>query len=149
MINKDEAFFLKHILHHPKALLSPYHITVQAQVHSDYERVFWKESLSKLEADDLRHSYSICQFFKNEKGCSLHPSFKNSVCRSFICLSIEARLNEDERESLHSWTQMIKHEEMLFQRTHEQALMDLGINLLSDPSAVMDYFKTLQDKKRD
>ncbi|MCL7747436.1 hypothetical protein [Halalkalibacter alkaliphilus] len=145
MINKDEAFFQNCILQHPKAHISPFHITVQAQVHPDYTHIANKESLSKLAADDLRHSYSVCQFFKYEKGCSLDPSFKNSVCRSFICLSIEAHLNKKEKESLQSWTHLIKHEESLFQRTHEESLKKLGVNLQSNPSAVVHYFKTLQN----
>ena len=62
---------------------------------------FPKNPLTQLEKDDLRHSYSICQFSEENKGCSLDPSFKNSVCRSFICTSIE--------ESLHDDKQVVQH----------------------------------------
>ncbi|MDT8860620.1 hypothetical protein N0O92_10275 [Alkalihalobacillus sp. MEB130] len=144
MIHKDETFFLEAILSNPKSQISPFHITVPANIHPSYSKTDSDLDLSPLEEDDLRHSHSICQFFKNNQGCTLHPSFKNSVCRSFVCLSIEDHLNEREKQPLQAFTHYIKKEESNFQRIHEQQLRNLNADLQTSPVAVINYFKSLK-----
>ncbi|MFC0472814.1 hypothetical protein ACFFHM_20585 [Halalkalibacter kiskunsagensis] len=147
MCRRDEQFFFQNILAHPTAEISPFSIKIHANTHPAYSQAVAnnKQTLSKIEEDDLRLSYSTCQFFKKEEGCTLHPSFKNSVCRSFICLSIENSLTEKKKQTLLKWTKLIKNEEMTFQRVHEHELKQKDLTLLSNPIEVVHYFQQLQN----
>jgi hypothetical protein len=144
MCRKDEQFFLDKILTNPHAEISPFSIKIHANVHPAYAFVSKKQARTKLEEDDIRLSYSICQFFKKEEGCTLHPSYKNSVCRSFICLTIENSLTEHMKHSLQKWTRIIKNEEMTFQREQELELKKRKINLKLNPTEVIHYFQGLE-----
>ncbi|MFC0560673.1 hypothetical protein ACFFH4_16945 [Halalkalibacter alkalisediminis] len=130
------------ILKHPKAETFAYSIKVHANVHPTYQQTS-QEHLSKLEKDDLKLSYSTCQYFDN--GCSLDPSYKNAVCRTFICMTIENSLDEKHKKLLHKWTKTFSKEEMDFQVKHETKLKQRGINLIETPAKVIKYFQELKD----
>ncbi|WP_227938138.1 hypothetical protein [Alkalihalobacillus deserti] len=140
MCAEDQSFFIDSVLMHPKAETFPYSIKVHAEVHPAYQQVR-KVNLSKLEEDDLKLSYSTCQFFN--KGCSLDPSFKNVVCRTFICMTIENSLEQEQKDSLQKWTKTFSKEELDFQLKHESELKKRGIDLIKNPQKVVQYFQGL------
>lgn len=138
----NPSFFINSILTHPNAERFAYSIKVHANVHPAYEKTS-RGHLSKLERDDLKLSYSTCQYFHN--GCSLNPSYKNAVCRTFICMSVEDSLDEEQKELLQKWTKTFSKEEMDFQIKHEAELNKRGIDLIEDPVQVIQYFRKLND----
>ncbi|MBP3952961.1 hypothetical protein [Bacillus suaedae] len=142
MCTLDQAQF-NLIYNHPDAIIHPYSITVKAAIDPSHDEVKHSSSLTQLERDDLELSYSVCQFFEDRKGCSLQPSFKNAVCRSFICSTIEDSLPNRDKASVQSWTKNIHTQSKEFQHTHEQALLHLGIDLISSPKKVIHYFQAL------
>ncbi|TWI59215.1 hypothetical protein [Halalkalibacter nanhaiisediminis] len=141
MSKKEHSFDIKSILQHQAARVEDYKVTVFAHVHEAYFKVS-KKFLTQMEKDDLRHSYSICQFFKEKKGCILDPSFKNSVCRSFICTNIEESLHYDQ-QVVQAFINEIRTEEHGFQKYHEQVLKQKGINLREHSEEVIEYLKTI------
>lgn len=76
MVQTNEVFFQEYFLNHPAALIEPYSIKIPAIIHPMYNSRPIQQGLTKLEQDDLRQSYSICQFFKTNHGCTLDPSYK-------------------------------------------------------------------------
>ncbi len=140
MCKKTEAIDVYSILHHPAAQLEEYKVTIKAKVHPSFNQLSLGP-LTSLEKDDLRHSYSICHFFIENKGCSLDPAFKNAVCRSFICTKIEESLQYD-KDAVQQMTNQIRKEEVAFQQHHENILKQKGINLLTSPTEVIQYFET-------
>ncbi|WCK55495.1 hypothetical protein PP175_05970 [Aneurinibacillus sp. Ricciae_BoGa-3] len=158
----EEKYFLESIYHNPLNTIHPYEIMAGGRVHPSYYGKKDGEALSPHEkADALSHnprtrflavdeklSYTVCQFFIDGKGCGLDPRFKTSICRSFICQSIEDKLSEREREQLDSWRRSIREEAEPFHRYHKKILEREGITLLEDVHAVMDYFRKLLEAEK-
>lgn len=141
MCKRSDIIDVHSIIGHPAAVLKKYSVRIQAEVHSSF-KLRSQESLTQLEIDDLRQSYAICQFFKENKGCSLDPSFKNAVCRSFICSSIEESSHYD-KQAVQQMTRQFRMEEYEFQEYHESILEQKGINLRTAPNEVIQYFQTI------
>jgi hypothetical protein len=137
---KDPEFLKEFVLKHAKAEIFPYSVKVHASIHSDYKNVDLK-LLTKLEEEDLRLSYSTCQYF--HQGCTLDSTFKNIVCRTFICLTIEDALNKQEKNELNYWTKTFHKRERDFQKLHEGELKKRGIDLVNNPLEVINYFQAL------
>ncbi|ARK30736.1 hypothetical protein [Halalkalibacter krulwichiae] len=92
-----------------------------------------------MENEDLKLSYSTCQFFYN--GCTLKPSFKSAVCRTFICMTIEESLSETKQDELQYWNRVFQKEEKDFQAFHVKELQKRNINLLDNPHKLIKYFQ--------
>ncbi|GAE36517.1 hypothetical protein [Halalkalibacter akibai] len=140
MALKDPLFLKEDVLSHPKAEVFPFSVKVHANIHSEFHKTNHSK-LTKIEREDLQLSYSVCQYF--EIGCTLDPSFKNNVCRTFICLTIEDSLNEDQKKELQYWTKTFQDEDRTFQLKHEANLKKLGLDLINNPTEVIDYFQSI------
>ncbi|WP_100408133.1 hypothetical protein [Bacillus solitudinis] len=141
-IIKQNESFLHRLLQTSDVSIHPYHIVVHAKVHS----TFAKEdiaTLSVLEQEDLKTSYSVCQFFEETRGCTLPPSFKNTVCRSFICSTVELSFTPEEHLNFKKWTQNINKEADNFHREHKLNLQKKSIDIKNNTEKVISYFKVL------
>ncbi|MCK0471952.1 hypothetical protein [Halalkalibacter sp. APA_J-10(15)] len=130
------------IYHHPAAIIHPYSIFVKAEVDSAFDQLN-TQSLSPLEKDDKRTSYSICQFFRKGKGCSLHPQFKNAVCRTFICTTIEEQLTSSDQKTMKEMIKKVYQETRDFQAIHSKNLKSQFIDLRDNPKAIVHYFQSI------
>jgi hypothetical protein len=158
MLKKDqESFFKKEIYFNPRNRVFAYEIIAGAIIHPlFYERgedgcipaerynQLMSNPHTKYQGIDLRLKYGICSFFVKGEGCGLEPSFKTSICRMFICDSIEDTLNKKELKKLHDMQRMVREEADCFQRAHVQALKQKGINLIEHLDQVVDYLKGIE-----
>ncbi|WP_017727597.1 hypothetical protein [Halalkalibacterium ligniniphilum] len=143
MAQHNETFLRTSILNHENAQILPY----QIKVHANVDPSFYKQqsfSLTKLERDDLKLRYSVCVFLKQGEGCSLPPFYKNIVCRSFICPTVESMLSETEQHHLQIMVRTITQVASQFHIKHEKKLIQKGIDLLSNPNAVISYLKEIK-----
>ncbi|MBO8173004.1 MAG: hypothetical protein H0Z33_14080 [Bacillaceae bacterium] len=147
----DDDFFMNHIYHHPKRRIFPYEILVEAQVDDRFYRSEEQEKYRKWLANastryravDFKMTYSICSFFVSGKGCGLPPRYKTSICRSFVCHTIEDQAAEETRQQLKTWQRSIIEEAESFNRVHQEQLQARGWNLIDHPDQVLTYLKML------
>ncbi|GAE30643.1 hypothetical protein [Halalkalibacter hemicellulosilyticus] len=130
------------IYHHPAAVIHPYSIFVKAKVDPSFDQLN-TPFLTQLEKDDQQTSYSICHFFKKGKGCSLHPQFKNAVCRTFICTTIEEQLTTTEQKAMNEMIKRVYQETRKFQTFHSKSLKSQSLNLKNNPEAIVHYFQSI------
>lgn len=137
--NNDEVFLREKIFANTNATIHDYEVIVHANVN---EAFFTHDvsSLSKIEVDDLKLSYSICQFFKEGAGCQLHPSYKNATCRSFICLAVEQVLSDIEQRSLSEAIKNIQEEAKAFNRYYTSLFQRKGWNFHNHLDKIIAYF---------
>ena len=138
--DNNKEFFLESIYHHKSAEITPYEVVIHAKVDPLFEENKL-EHLSTIEQEDIRLQYSVCQFFKPQKGCNLPPSYKNATCRSFICLTVEEKLNSHTKTEVKNWNILIQKEVNSFVKQHEKALKLRGINLQNNVISVLDYLQ--------
>ncbi|WP_078553380.1 hypothetical protein [Bacillus alkalicellulosilyticus] len=140
-------FFINEILQHKSAVINDFEIKVQAMVDSRFSEKNLT-GLSQIEMDDLQLSYSMCQYFKQNMGCSLPLTLKNSTCRSFICSSVENMLPKDQQNNLKTWVNQIKREAATFNKTQQAILQERQLMLMQDFDSIIDYFtQYIQDNK--
>lgn len=142
-------FFLRKIYENERAEITGEGILVHANVDPYYEELVEHQELSRLEVEDLRLRFSICQFFEQEKGCGLPPAFKNSTCRSFICLAVEERLSDREKQQLTGWAKDILSEVDEFVHRHSNVLKANGWTLQNDIHQILDYLASVHEKERE
>ncbi|WP_018922348.1 hypothetical protein [Salsuginibacillus kocurii] len=87
--------------------LSPYSVMVNAFVAPSYHKEDTR-NLNQIEKADLKLSYSTCQFFVSQQGCSLSPHYKPSVCRSFICSTVENQLESADKQAMNQAAKEIR-----------------------------------------
>lgn len=130
------------IYDHEAAIIHPYSILLQAKVDESYS-TFSSDHFTSLEEEDFKTRHSICQLFEKGRGCSLQPKFKNAVCRSFICSTIEEQLTESEQIAMSKTVKAIQQETRDFQKLHSNRLKECSIDLLHTPDEVVSYFQSL------
>lgn len=141
MIKDGNSEFFMELIYHHSATILPYEIIINAEINP----LFYEQKinhLSQIEKDDIRLQYSVCQFFEQKKGCTLPPSYKNSTCRSFICLTVEEQLDDQTQIEIKKWTTLIKQEVNAFVEQHRPVLQSHGLNLQTNVQGVVDYLKT-------
>ncbi|QOY35380.1 hypothetical protein AWH56_022250 [Anaerobacillus isosaccharinicus] len=137
----NSEFFMESIYHHRSATIMQYEIIINAEVSP----LFYEQKinhLSPIEKDDIRLQYSVCQFFKQQKGCTLPATYKNSTCRSFICLTVEEQLDDQTQAELKKWNTLIKQEVNAFVEQHRLELQRRSLNLQTNVQGVVDYLKS-------
>jgi hypothetical protein len=158
----EERFFLENIYKNPVNTIYPYEITAGGRLHPSYYVKKEGQEISPYEktkdlsqnqrtrflAVDEKLAYTVCQFFVDGKGCGLDARFKTSICRSFICQSIEDKLSKRDGEQLDAWRRSIREEAEPFHRHHKKVLQKEGITLLEDVQAVLGYFRKLIDEEK-
>lgn len=143
MLKADQKeFFLGHIYTNTSNSIRPYEIVIHANVHSLYDEIDQKDK-STTEIEDTRIGFSICQFFEEGKGCTLHPPFKTSVCRSFICSTVEERLSAFEKEKLLNEVKSIKSEAEEFKVKHRIGLQKKKWNLQDNLPDLLNYLENV------
>ncbi|HBI03374.1 MAG TPA: hypothetical protein DDY49_05005 [Paenibacillaceae bacterium] len=153
----EESFLKKEIWNHPQNHIYEYEIIAGAHMHSSfYEKredgsipshVFEQlmgSQHTKYQAVDLRLKYGICPFFIKGEGCGLKPSFKTSICRMFICDSIEEALNKKELEKLHGIQRKVQEEANTFNSFHAGILREKGLDLIRHLDEVIDYLRQVE-----
>lgn len=138
----DTAFFLNDIYHNDTNTVYPYEIKIHANVHPSYFTL-QVANLTKIERDDTKVRHSTCQFFQPNRGCTLKPSYKNSVCRTFICSAIEDKLDTDRKKDLDAWSRTLQMESKYFHEYHKNVLLSKGKDLLANVDEIIDYLKML------
>ncbi|WP_216829166.1 hypothetical protein [Alkalihalobacterium elongatum] len=138
----DRDFFFHHIFNNTNATINDYNIVIHANVNPLFETEN-TDHLSSIKTSDLKLSYSICQFFKMNKGCSLLPSYKNATCRSFICSTVESQMDTYEQKDLSEWTRSIQLETKTFNDTHQNILQKRGITLSRNVEDVLFYLEQI------
>lgn len=138
----QQTFFLETIYYNDLNIIKPYEIIVPANVHPEYFR-HQTSQLNSMEQEDLKVSYSVCQFFRQGQGCDLNPHFKTAVCRTFICSTIEDKLSGLEQSDLIAWVKQIKHEATTFQAKHQAVLQAKEWELTNALPQILDYFEQL------
>ncbi|MED0678178.1 hypothetical protein P4S83_07400 [Aneurinibacillus thermoaerophilus] len=148
-------FFLKEIYANPQNEIYDYEIVAGASIQplfyersseedespaERYERLKRSPNTAYLAVDE-RLAYAVCQFFIDGKGCGLDPRFKTSICRSFICSSIEEQLTEEERKHLSAWQRAIRDEAEPFHRRHKAILEEKGWTLRNHVHGIVEYFR--------
>lgn len=136
----QKEFFIDQIYHNKSNTIRPYEIVIHANVHSLYDECDI-QGQSALEIEDTILGYSVCQFFEADKGCSLYPPFKTSVCRSFICSTIEENLSEVKKQELLTWVKGIRSEAEEFNLKHQTILQERKWNLLNNLAQVLNYLE--------
>ena len=136
----NTEFFIESIYSHQCATIMPYEIIINAEINPLFNKQKI-DHLSSIEKDDIRLQYSVCQFFEQQKGCALPPTYKNSTCRSFICLTVEEQLDDQTQTELKKWNTLIKQEVNAFVEQHRLALQKRGLNLQTNVQDVIDYLK--------
>lgn len=137
-----QDFFLETIYNHKTATIMPYEVIIHAEVHPlFYEQKI--DHLPQIEKDDLRLKYSVCQFFEPQKGCRLPASYKNSTCRSFICLTVEEQLNNEVQTQLKNWNTLIKQEVNDFVQHHRNELQQRRLNLQNNVQGLIVYLQSV------
>ncbi|WP_062047097.1 hypothetical protein [Bacillus sp. JCM 19034] len=131
------------IYQHPATIIRPYTILLQANIDESFQNISC-DDFTSLEEEDLKINHSICQLFEIGKGCSLQPKFKNAVCRSFICSTIEEQLTEEEQLTMTSAIKAMHHETREFQKQHSHLLKERSIDLLHNPNEVIQYFQSIK-----
>ncbi|WP_100398646.1 hypothetical protein [Bacillus sp. FJAT-44742] len=144
MADRDKNFFYETIYKHPKAIVSSFSIKIEAEVNPAFKKVN-TSSMLPMEKEDTKLSYSTCQFFVSNQGCGLPSGYKTSVCRSFLCCTVEESLSKERKEEMNDWIFYIQEEVKAFNRSHEQKLKSKGWTLQEQPSMVVDYLKSLPD----
>jgi hypothetical protein len=139
---EDPSFYFE-LVNQDANTVNDYTIRINAWIHPAYQKNDHSLKRSTIEQEDLKISYSICRFFKENQGCTLKPSFKNAVCRSFICSTVEDRLATDEKSHLLEWVQDIQSEATSFHRKHETILKERRMSLKEHPNQVFSYLKAL------
>ncbi|WP_100372933.1 hypothetical protein [Bacillus sp. FJAT-45037] len=142
IVMKDSSFFF-HLLNDENSHLNAYDIRVNAWIHPEYT-TYQDRSLSKMEKEDVKISYSICRFFEEGTGCTLSPTFKNATCRSFICTTVEDSLDQSHKNQFFSWVKTIQTEAYSFHKEHREHLENRKIDLIHNPQAVFDYLKSIE-----
>ncbi|WEG15433.1 hypothetical protein PQ478_12895 [Alkalihalophilus pseudofirmus] len=142
MAQSNPAFYFN-LLKDEHAMIFDYTICVHAFVHPVFFEVSKHTSLSSLEFDDLKTSYSVCRYFEDGKGCTLPPSFKNAVCRSFICTTVEESLTTSAQEELASHVKDIHVESWLFNKKHQAVLTAEGYTLKDHSQEIFTYLKSI------
>ncbi|WP_047153116.1 hypothetical protein [Aneurinibacillus tyrosinisolvens] len=158
MVKEGAAeFFLNSIYRHPKNTVYDYEIIAGAYLHPLFYKKLPGEDISPFQryeewkgqagtaykAVDERLAYAMCQFFVDGKGCGLDPRFKTSICRSFICESVEQRLSGEERKKLAEWQRSIREEAEPFHRKHKAILQEKGMSLPENVHGIIEYFMYL------
>ena len=140
----EELFFWDRIYHNPNSTVKDYEIIVHAHVHSKFDEAKKEIGLSsKLEEEDFKLRFSVCQFFKDGKGCGLNPHFKNKVCRSFICPALEDRMEDSEKQHLEDHVKEIQAEVEGFLNVHETVLKQRGWTFADHMEEIVDYLEKL------
>lgn len=155
--NGEESFFKKEIYFNRQNSINEYEIMAGAHIHSSFYKekgdgsnpslLFYQlmsKKHTKYQAIDLRLKYGICSFFIEGKGCGLKPSFKTSICRMFICDSIEGTLNKKELEKLHKIQKEVREEADTFHRLHAGILQNKGLNLMHHLDQVLLYLRQVE-----
>lgn len=140
----DAQFFLDKIYHHPSATISDFAVTVHAQIHKSFFDLDLS-SFSSIELTDTKLSYSVCQFFKDGVGCILHPTYKNAVCRSFICTTIEQQLSDIEQKLLTDTVKLIQEEAHSFNKHYIKLFQQKNWNFHNHIEQITAHFL---DKKK-
>lgn len=153
----EESFFKEAIYANPQNRIFKYEIMAGAIIHpSFYEpgedgtipsHVFNQlmgNQHTKYQAIDLRLKYGICPFFIKGEGCGLKPSFKTSICRMFICDSIEEALNKKELEKLHRIQREVRGKGDTFHRYHAGILQNKGLDLINHPDQILHYLRQIE-----
>lgn len=136
-------FFMERIYRNENNRIGPYEIEVHADVHPLFQK-HDRAGLTQVEREDLQQDFSVCQFFVPGKGCGLNPRFKTSVCRAFICTTVEERLAPEDKAMLDERTQAIYREAEAFNQKHETALKNKGWNLIDHLPQVLQYLATAE-----
>ncbi|RXI97895.1 hypothetical protein DS745_16195 [Anaerobacillus alkaliphilus] len=136
----NREYFINTIYNHKAATIKPYEIIIHANVHPQFDQLSLNH-LSHIEKADIRLQYSVCQFFEPQKGCGLPGNYKNTTCRSFICLSVEDQLDEQRKSQLKKWNTLIYQEVKTFVKQHRKALQSFGMNLQTDVQSVLNYLE--------
>lgn len=143
MIKAEQLdFFIEQIYNNPHRTLQEFEITIHAHVAA----IFFKldhSGLSKKEYEEKKLRYSVCQFFAHNKGCTLPPAFKTSICRTFICFAVEQRLDKNMQQQLTAWSKQIQQEAKQFNSMHTQLLREKGWNLSEHLSQIVNYLAKL------
>ncbi|RKD23759.1 hypothetical protein BEP19_04840 [Ammoniphilus oxalaticus] len=140
----DRAFFYEQIYRHEQSVVDDYTITVHAYVHPLYMEALQEKELSNLEQADLKLSFSVCRFFVEGKGCSLHPAYKTSTCRSFICSTIEEQLTDQQCSELSHRVRQIREEVRAFEVVHQAKLKQKNWTLSSQLEPILDYLEAVK-----
>lgn len=138
-------FFLTTIYENERAEITEEGILVHADVDPRYQELAQRQLLPIQEAEDLRLRFSICQFFVQGKGCGLPAAFKNSTCRSFICLAVEESLSDREQQQLINWAKEIRAEVDEFVQRHRVVLKEKGWTFPNDIQPILDYLASIQE----
>jgi hypothetical protein len=136
----QKEFFIDEIYYNDSNTIRPFDIVIHSTVHSLFDEADIKGK-STLEIEDIKLGYSVCQFFKVNKGCSLHPPFKTSVCRSFICSTIEESLSEIKKQEMLTWVKGIRSEAEEFNLKHQAILQEQNLNLINNLEQVLNYLE--------
>lgn len=142
-------FFLSKVYENKRAEFAEEGIRVLADVDAMYPELVLNQKLSPQESEDLRLRFSVCQFFVQGKGCGLPVSFKNSTCRSFICLAVEERLSDHEKQQLTEWAKAIRAEVDEFVHRHNAVLKAKGWTFQNDIHEILDYLESIHEKERE
>lgn len=144
----ESDFFLQQIYHHPNRRVYPYEIVIGARIDQRFNRPEEQENYkrwlnnpsTRYRAEDLRLKYATCSFFLSGQGCRLPPHYKTSICRSFVCHTIEDQVSEETRQHLQTWQRNIIDEAEKFNRYHRERLQKKGLNLVDHVSEILQYF---------
>lgn len=136
-------FFIEKIYNNPYRSLGDYEIVIHAHVNEAYNRFAEGKLLSKMEEEDMKLKFSVCQFFVRGKGCGLNPLYKNSVCRSFICSAVEDKLDQASRLQLGQWARQIRTEAEGFNEQHKEILKRKEWNLRSHSTQILEYLGSI------
>lgn len=136
----EESFFREKIFANKHAMIRDFEVIVYAAVNE----AFYKRNLStfsKIEIDDVRLSYSVCQFFEDGIGCQLPPSFKNATCRSFICMTVEQCLTDIEQKALYQAAKNIQNEVKTFNDCYIKVFQEQRWNFHHHLDEIIAYFQ--------
>ncbi|WP_078428439.1 hypothetical protein [Alkalihalobacterium alkalinitrilicum] len=139
---KDYRFFMNEIYNNPNCTIYDDYIIIHAEVHPSFHQKK-TDHLSDIEKDDLKLSFSTCQFFQMYKGCTLYPSYKNATCRSFICSTIESQLDDHTQKKMIEWTRTIQVEAQTFNSYHRRVLVKNKLSFKKNVAAVLTYLEGL------
>lgn len=156
MIKVGNRSLLANIRFNPNNQIFPYEIIVGASIHplffkkgrngeipyEEYKELLGRKG-GKYQAVDLRLRYATCSFFQEGKGCGIMPIFKTSICRMFICDSIEEHLNPEKLKSLRTWQKEIREEADGFHRQHSEKLREKGIDFIKDWEGAIHYLESI------
>lgn len=139
-------YFLGTIFENKNAAIMDDGVLVHADIHPQYPNIIQSQRLSPQEAEDLRLRFSVCPFFVQGKGCGLPSSFKNSTCRSFICMAVEESLSNREKQRLSEWAKEIRAEADGFVNRHKSFIKAKGWTFRKDIHHILDYLASIDEK---